>query len=128
MLLATLIVATSAQTTTQDVTRATAGLVFLLQAPGNCLAVVADLPPNPPSSNMAALWIRAAFHDAGTYDPTDLSGGADASVAHYRDAPENAGLDGSLGSKFLPNLNVKLSSADAIQLAAVVAITHCILG
>jgi hypothetical protein len=38
--------------------------VFILSAPQNCLQALADLPTSV-SKNMAALWIRAVFHDAG---------------------------------------------------------------
>lgn len=39
--------------------------IFILSAPANCLETLADLPRST-SKNMAALWIRAVFHDAGT--------------------------------------------------------------
>ena len=39
--------------------------IFILSAPANCLETLADLPRST-SKNMAALWIRAVFHEAGT--------------------------------------------------------------
>lgn len=44
--------------------------VFILAAPRNCLEALSDLPTSV-SKNMAALWIRAVFHDAGTWDPAN---------------------------------------------------------
>ena len=93
---------------------------FILAAPRNCLETIADL-PNAPSKNMAALWIRAAFHDAGTFPVA----GADASLMHHLKDPVNAGLEESIAPKFQQNRNVNMSNADSIALAAQVSVTHC---
>jgi catalase (peroxidase I) len=98
---------------------------FILAAPKNCLETLADLPRGV-SKNMAALWIRAAFHDAGTWHPTAaLPGGADASLLSFLNAAENTGLDESIAPKFMQNPRVNMSRADMIALAGQVSITHC---
>jgi hypothetical protein len=98
---------------------------FILAAPKNCLETLADLPRGA-SKNMAALWIRAAFHDAGTWDPqASLPGGADASLLSFLNATENIGLEESIAPKFMQNPRVNMSRADMIALAGQVSITHC---
>jgi catalase (peroxidase I) len=73
---------------------------------------------------MAALWIRGAFHDAGTYDPSAANpGGADNSVNYFLTASENGGLPGSITSDFVSGN--ALSKADIIQLGGQVTVTHC---
>jgi L-ascorbate peroxidase len=87
--------------------------------------VTADMPPNPPSSNMAALWIRAVFHDAGTYTASSKSGGADASLLAFMNVTENGGIKESIATRFTPNIKANISDADAIALAGLVTVTHC---
>lgn len=100
-------------------------LQFIINAPGNCLAAVADL-PNSVSKNMAALWIRAAFHDAGTWSPgKENPAGLDGSLKSFLDVPENAGIRDSLATSFVRNPNITISDADKIALAAHVSVTHC---
>ena len=102
------------------------GLVFLLQAPGNCFEVHADMPPNAPSKNMAALWIRSVFHDAGTFDPTgNPQGGLDGSSVQFLNTTENAGLAEAMVTRFSPNLKVNMSVADLIAIGGLVSVTHC---
>jgi L-ascorbate peroxidase len=98
--------------------------VFIIAAPGNCLAALSDLPRSV-SKNMAALWIRAAFHDAGTWDPTDRSGGADSSLLSFLDDPENAGLSDSVAPKFMQNPRVNMTRSDMIALAGQISVSHC---
>ncbi|KAJ3041038.1 hypothetical protein HDV00_009938 [Rhizophlyctis rosea] len=103
-------------------------LVFLLEAPGNCLHVASDLPPNSPSMNMAALWIRAVFHDAApfsTSDPKNSTVGLDGSLAYEFSRPDNAGIDYSIATRFRPSGETSISDADLIAIGGVVSITHC---
>jgi hypothetical protein len=98
---------------------------FILAAPRNCLETLADLPRGL-NKNMAALWIRAAFHDAGTWDPlAELPGGADASLLSFLNEAENMGLEESIAPKFMQNPRVNMSRADMIALAGQVSVTHC---
>jgi catalase (peroxidase I) len=98
---------------------------FIIRAPGNCLQTLADLPTSV-SKNMAALWLRAVFHDAGTFDPKrSRPGGLDASLLHFLGAPENAGLEQSIAPRFMQNRMVNMTKADMIALAAQVSVTHC---
>lgn len=102
-------------------------LIFFLQNPGNCLQVHSDIPPEAPSHNMAALWIRGAFHDAGTYDPSNSSdvGGADGSVMDFLELPENGGLGPAMAPRFQQKPQIHLSDPDLIALAAQVSVSHC---
>ena len=94
---------------------------FILQAPRNCLEAIADLEYNP-SKNMAALWIRAAFHDAGTFPHAGLDG----SIMHHLKAQVNLGLEESIAPKFhQQNKDTNMSNSDSIALAAQVSVTHC---
>jgi hypothetical protein len=90
--------------------KAADNLAFLLRAPGNCLNVIADLPANAPSKNLAALWIRAVFHDAGTWDQSTKTGGADGSLEKFVNDPLHVGLPDTLASKFKFNIGTNLSS------------------
>ncbi|KAJ3050743.1 hypothetical protein HK097_008265, partial [Rhizophlyctis rosea] len=104
-------------------------LVFLLEAPGNCLHTPADLPPNSPSMNMAALWIRAAFHDAAPFsvnDPASSTVGADGSLLYeFNRTEENIGLDYSIATRFRNQNNASMSDADIIALGGLVSVHHC---
>jgi hypothetical protein len=40
-----------------------------LEVPFGCGVNTDDMPEDAPSRNLAALWLRAAFHDVGKYDP-----------------------------------------------------------
>lgn len=106
-----------AQSTSQASMQSAANaLTFLLQAPGNCLQAIADMPPTAPSKNLAALWIRAAFHDAGTFTLASTTGGPDGSLVTYQNNTVNAGLPNSLATRFITNAGVNISNADAIAL------------
>jgi catalase (peroxidase I) len=102
-------------------------LVFFLRAPGNCLTVHSDLPLDAPSKNLAALWIRAAFHDSGTWDPSNRTamGGADNSLSTFVNMTDNAGLPNTLAPRFMQDPRVNMSQADMIALGAIVSIAHC---
>ncbi|KAF8963750.1 heme peroxidase [Flammula alnicola] len=44
-----------------------------------------------PDSNVAAEWLRFAYHDMATHNITDGTGGLDASIFYELDRPENIG-------------------------------------
>ena len=95
---------------------------FIIEAPRNCLEAIADMKDSK-NKNIAALWIRAAFHDAGTWNAETRTGGADASLTQFLNVPENAGFGNSLAPRF--HQNSDFSKADSIALAAQVSVTHC---
>ena len=100
-------------------------LVFCLQAPRNCAA---DLPPNAPPKDLAALWIRAAFHDAGTFDSLDSAnpGGANGHLVYTADFGDNKGLANTLANqRITARQNYNISNADLIALGGAVTVTHC---
>jgi catalase (peroxidase I) len=82
-----------------------------------------------PSQNMAALWIRSVFHDSGTWDPKDRSGGADGTIrldTRQGIFDPNRGIPAAIASKFVsPALVSQASHADVIAMAGVVAVKHC---
>ena len=100
-------------------------LVFMLQAPGNCLQSITDLPADAPSKNLAALWIRASFHEASTFDPDSLvPAGTDGSLVGTLNATQNAGLNNTLANRFVPNRE-NISDADLLALGGIVSVKHC---
>ncbi|KAJ3334885.1 hypothetical protein HDU91_002468 [Kappamyces sp. JEL0680] len=77
---------------------------------------------------MAAMWIRAAFHSAGTWEPDNKGseGGAEGSIMKFlNNTAENKGLGDSIAGKFQQNPSVVMSNADMITLAAHVSVSHC---
>ncbi|KAJ3083596.1 hypothetical protein HK102_000992 [Quaeritorhiza haematococci] len=74
--------------------------------------------------SIAAAWIRASFHDAGTFDGTN--GGADGSLQFELQDPENFGLEGTLG--FFQSTKQRfpdVSMADIIDWGAISSIKAC---
>lgn len=84
---------------------------------------------NAPSKNLAALWIRAAFHEAGTFDPADQSGntgGTDGSLVYTVNMTENAGLENTIADRFVPLFDRgNISKADTIAIGGLVSVKHC---
>ncbi|KAJ3086364.1 hypothetical protein HK102_013232 [Quaeritorhiza haematococci] len=75
-------------------------------------------------NGIAAAWIRASFHDAGTFDGE--SGGADGSLQFETGDPENFGLGGTIGffqgtKRRFPDV----SMADIIDWGAITSIKAC---
>ncbi|XP_020579503.1 putative L-ascorbate peroxidase 6 isoform X2 [Phalaenopsis equestris] len=81
------------------------------------------------SKAKAAGMLRMAFHDAGTYDTKDRSGGMNGSILYELDRPENAGLGKSL--KILEKAKKEadeihqVSWADFIAVAGAEAVFLC---
>ncbi|KAI8617205.1 heme peroxidase [Chytriomyces sp. MP71] len=112
--------------TQQNAQRATQALTFLIQGPGECLFQHTDLPVAAPSKNMAALWLRAIFHDAGTYNAASGSGGLDGSLQFAPEGTDevNMGIPPSLASRFIPSSN-SISPADMVALGGIVTVAVC---
>ncbi|KAJ3086365.1 hypothetical protein HK102_013233 [Quaeritorhiza haematococci] len=75
-------------------------------------------------NDIAAAWVRASFHDAGTFDGT--SGGADGSLQFELQDPENFGLEGTIG--FFQGTKQQFSDvsmADIINWGAITSIKAC---
>nr|XP_018675344.1 PREDICTED: putative L-ascorbate peroxidase 6 isoform X3 [Musa acuminata subsp. malaccensis] len=81
------------------------------------------------SKAKAAGLLRLAFHDAGTFDLDDKSGGMNGSIVYELDRPENAGLNKSL--KVLEKAKMEIekiqqvSWADLIAVAGAEAVSLC---
>jgi len=128
MLLLSILITTVVALDQSEAQRSADALVFLLQAPGNCLISATDLPADAPSKNLAALWIRAAFHDVGTWDPAapENKGGANGNLIYTLDQPDNAGLDNTLANQRINGREkYNISNADLIALGGAVTVTHC---
>ncbi|KAJ3192905.1 hypothetical protein HK101_005773 [Irineochytrium annulatum] len=92
------------------------------------------------SRNLAAMWVRSIFHDAGSWDATNFMFGLDGSIANEIDAGEALGLAAALplqvsnGSYIAPFSALPppfidgatgVQRADLISIAGVTAISHC---
>jgi L-ascorbate peroxidase len=69
------------------------------------------------SRNLAAMWLRGAFHDQGT--------GSQASLVRFPNTGPNAGMGGSVATNFIQGAQGSISSADVIQIAGIVALKKC---
>jgi hypothetical protein len=88
---------------------------------GTCLSV--PQLGNSASKNMAALWLRATFHAAGTWKPGDsIPGGFDDLLVQTVTLKENTGMEESLAHKFTSE---PLSNADKLALGGIVGIQVC---
>ncbi|KAJ3072785.1 hypothetical protein HDU98_002945 [Podochytrium sp. JEL0797] len=101
-----------------DAQQAANGLWGKIRGLGGCL-FSNNLPSSAPSQNLAALWLRAIFHDAGTFNAnaSNGAGGLDGSLALSAEynLPVNGGINASLANRFLPP-GSKLTNSDAIAL------------
>ncbi|KAJ3060947.1 L-ascorbate peroxidase 1, cytosolic [Podochytrium sp. JEL0797] len=96
-----------------------------LLMPLGCTPFSPDMPVDAPSRGLAALWLRAAFHDVGKFDPATRVpvGGL---LAEFLNQTENAGItEHDIATRFAPQAKFPFSTADYIALAAQVSITHC---
>ncbi|KAJ3296284.1 hypothetical protein HDU79_007180 [Rhizoclosmatium sp. JEL0117] len=89
-----------------------------------CTPISPDLPEDSPSRGLAALWLRAAFHDIGKYDPATGQPVAGL-LGSFLNQTENAGIGQSIAMRFAPKAKFPYSNADYIALAAQVTVTHC---
>ncbi|PPQ81453.1 hypothetical protein CVT24_001448 [Panaeolus cyanescens] len=78
----------------------------------------------PNQTTVSATWLRAAFHDASTFNITDGTGGLDASIYYELDRGENAGIDDVL-HHFAGMPSKYVSKADMLAIAAVFAVADC---
>ncbi|CAK9312826.1 unnamed protein product [Citrullus colocynthis] len=73
--------------------------------------------------------LRLVFHDAGTFETNDTSGGMNGSIIHELDRPENRGLKKSVKileeAKSTLNLIRPVSWADVIAVAGAEAVSIC---
>jgi hypothetical protein len=75
------------------------------------------------SKNMAALWLRATFHAAGTWKPDDsIKGGFDDLLVQTATLKENTGMEESLAHKYTSE---PLSNADKLALGGIVGVQTC---
>ncbi len=74
---------------------------------------------------IARTWIRAAFHDSGTFDSSAKNGGTDGSIQFELDRPENFGLEPTIG--FFKDIVQRrgVTMADSIVFGAVEAVKVC---
>ncbi|KAL7159063.1 hypothetical protein ABFS83_01G004200 [Erythranthe nasuta] len=81
------------------------------------------------SKGRAAGLLRLVFHDAGTFDDADKTGGMNGSIIYELDRPENRGLEKSL--KILEKAKVQVDAvqpvswADLIAMAGAEAVSIC---
>ncbi|KAH7686679.1 Class I peroxidase protein [Dioscorea alata] len=81
------------------------------------------------SKSKAAAILRLAFHDAGTFNLSDSSGGMNGSIVYELDRPENAGLSKAI--KILDKAKREIddiqhvSWADLISVAGAEAVSLC---
>uniref|UniRef100_A0A0E0AXT8 L-ascorbate peroxidase n=1 Tax=Oryza glumipatula TaxID=40148 RepID=A0A0E0AXT8_9ORYZ len=77
----------------------------------------------------AAGMLRLAFHDAGTFDIADKSGGMNGSIIYEVDRPENTGLNKSIKvlgkAKEVIDLVQQVSWADLIAVAGAESVALC---
>ncbi|KAJ3382941.1 L-ascorbate peroxidase 3 [Entophlyctis sp. JEL0112] len=94
-------------------------------ADANGCLLNSDMPEDSPSRDLAALWVRGAFHDVGKYDPSTPQKPVASLLPFFVDETENAGIGISVATKFASNVEFHYSRADFIALAAQVTVTHC---
>ncbi|ORY50498.1 heme peroxidase [Rhizoclosmatium globosum] len=75
-------------------------------------------------SNLAALWLRAAFHDVGKYNPS-TSAPVAGLLPTFLNEKENDGIGLSIATHFASKYKFNYSSADFIAIAGQVTVTHC---
>ncbi|KAK1429622.1 hypothetical protein QVD17_11836 [Tagetes erecta] len=81
------------------------------------------------SKSKAAGFLRLVFHDAGTYEMNDDSGGMNGSISFELDRPENKGLKKPLKilveAKKIVDEKLPVSMADMIAVAGAEAVSLC---
>ncbi|KAI8845459.1 heme peroxidase [Chytridium lagenaria] len=110
----------------ENVREAASILTDALDLPGGCMKNEIHMKNTDPSQNLAALWLRAVFHDFATFDPSAANpGGADGSLVHMLDKKEHIGINNSIATAFIFNKNKSLSDPDLIALGGAVSVAHC---
>ncbi|KAI8901267.1 heme peroxidase [Globomyces pollinis-pini] len=101
-------------------------LVEHISIPGGCNQDPSHMPEDAPSVNLAALWIRGSFHDAGLWDPlNETYPFGDGSTPFFLENKENFGLGASIATQFVPPTFYNHSRSDIIALAGHLTVTHC---
>ncbi|KAI9346133.1 heme peroxidase [Obelidium mucronatum] len=95
-----------------------------IDVPGGCGINTDDMPEDAPSRNLAALWLRAAFHDVGKFDPATQVPVAGL-LKPFLNETENLGIELSIATNFASKFKFNYSSADFIALAGQATVTHC---
>ncbi|RKO88387.1 heme peroxidase [Blyttiomyces helicus] len=95
----------------------------------NFLSQQSCVAQGPDATPFAAIWIRAAFHDIGTFDPTaSFMSGADGSLINEMGRPANAGLGGStidaMGFQNAAGIP-SMSKADVTAFGALATVRAC---
>lgn len=73
--------------------------------------------------SICAKWLRILFHDAGTFNTADGSGGADGSLQFEADREENAGLGASISFfKTTRQSHASVSYADIVVIGAAMSV------
>ncbi|KDR70676.1 hypothetical protein GALMADRAFT_880845 [Galerina marginata CBS 339.88] len=96
---------------------------------GSAISALADncqKRQGPPSSTVAAEWLRMTYHDVATHNISDGTGGLDASIFFELDRAENigAGNKNSVGD-FRNAASKYVSRSDLIAMAAVWGVAAC---
>jgi hypothetical protein len=74
---------------------------------------------------IARTWIRAAFHDSGTFDPKSGDGGTDGSLQFELNRGENLGLEPTINFYKGIAQRRRISMADAIVFGGNLAVEIC---
>ncbi|KAI8612114.1 heme peroxidase, partial [Chytriomyces sp. MP71] len=94
-----------------------------LAIPYGCGSIAA-FPPEAPSNNMGALWLRAAFHDVGKFDPATNQPVAGL-LPYFLNETEDDGIGISIATNFASRFKFPYSVADIIAFAGAVTVMHC---
>ncbi|KAJ3406404.1 hypothetical protein CcCBS67573_g01078 [Chytriomyces confervae] len=96
-----------------------------LEVPNGCGVNADDMPPESPSQNLAALWLRAAFHDVGKFDPEKPEQVVNGLLPNFLTEMENSGIGVSIATSFASYVKFNYSRADFIALAGQAVVIHC---
>lgn len=97
-------------------------LIEHISGPNGCGENKDDMPQDSLSTNLAALWLRAAFHDIGKWEKGKIVSGL---LPTFVDERENLGIAKSLTTLFAPNRIFNFSRSDKIALGGLVTVGQC---
>ena len=97
-------------------------LIEHISGPNGCGENKDDMPQDSLSTNLAALWLRAAFHDVGKWEKGKIVSGL---LPTFVDERENMGIARSLTTLFAPNRIFNFSRSDKIALGGLVTVGQC---